>query len=71
MRPEAMLICNIANLPKHAMFVLVAVASLHLHRRVALFLLPLFVALVVDDFVAILVWVEFVMLVILVVLFRC
>ena len=68
-RPEAMLICNVANLPEHAVLVLVAVAALDLHGRVALFLLPLLVAFVINHFVAVFVRVELVMLVVLVVLF--
>lgn len=63
MGPETMLIGNVANLPKHAMLVLVAVAALHLHGVVALFLFPLFISLVVDYFVAVLVWVVFVLFV--------
>lgn len=69
MGPEAVLVGDVANLPEHSVLVLVAVASLHLHGGVALLLFPLLVALVVDHFVAVLVWVELVMLVILVVLF--
>lgn len=65
-----MLIGNIANLPKHSMFVLVAVASLDLHRVVAFLLFPLLVSLVIDHFVAILVRVEFVVFMILVMLLR-
>lgn len=68
--PEAVLISNVANLPEHSVLVLVAVAALHLMGRVALLLFPLFVALVVDDFVAVLVRVELVVLVILVVLYK-
>lgn len=66
--PEAVLISNVANLPEHSVLVLVTIASLHLMRSVALLLFPLFVSLVIDDFVSILVWVELVVLVILVVL---
>ena len=68
MGPEAMLICDIANLPEHSGLVLVAVASLHLHWRVALLLFPLLVALVINHLVAILVRVEFMVLVVLMVL---
>ena len=66
--PEAVLISNVANLPEHAVFVLIAVAALHLVWRVALLLFPLLVAFVVYDFVSIFVWIELVMLVVLMVL---
>lgn len=69
MGPEAVLICYVANLPKHAVLVLVTIASLHLHRVVALFLFPLFVSLVIDNLVSIFVWVVFVMFMILMMLF--
>lgn len=68
MGAEAVLVGNIANLSEHSRLVLVAVAALHLHRRVALLLLPLLVSLVIDDFVAVLVRIELVVLVVLMVL---
>lgn len=68
MGPEAVLIGNIANLPKHAVFVLVTVASFHLMWVVALLLFPLFVSLVINHFVAILVWIEFVLVLFMVML---
>lgn len=60
MRPEAVLVGDVANLPVQSVFVFVTVGALHLHRVMALLLLPLFVALVVDDFVAVLVRMELV-----------
>jgi hypothetical protein len=66
--PEAVLISDVANLPEHSVLVLVTVASLHFVGCVALLLFPLFVTFVIDDFVAIFVWIEFVVLVILMVL---
>lgn len=70
MCPEAVLIGNVANLPKHAMFVLVAVATFNLHWMVAFLLFPLFVTLVINYFVTILVWIEFVMLMIIMMLYK-
>ena len=69
MRAEAMFVCNVANLPKHAVFVFVTVATLNLVRVVALLLFPLLVSLVINNLVAILIWIKLVMLVILMMLF--
>lgn len=66
MGPETMLIGDIANLPEHAVFVFESIASLDLVRVVAFLLLPLFVALVVNHFVAVLVWIELVLVLVVV-----
>lgn len=57
-----MFICDVTDLPKHAMFVLVTIASFDLMRVMAFFLLPLFVTLVINHLVAVLVGVEFVLM---------
>lgn len=59
MGPEAVFIGDIANLPEHAVFVFVAIASLNLMRMMAFFLFPLFVSFVIDHFIAVLVGIEF------------
>lgn len=68
MGAESMLICYIANLSKHSVLVLVSVAAFHFMRMMTLLLLPLFVTFVVDNFVSILVGVEFVVFVVFVML---
>lgn len=61
MGPETVLICYVANLPEKSMLVLVTVAAFNLMWMMALLLLPLLVAFVIDDFVSIFVRVELVM----------
>ena len=68
MCPEAMLIGNVANLPKHAVLVFVAIATLDFHWMVALLLFPLLVALVIYYFVAVFVRIILVMLMVLMML---
>lgn len=63
-----MFVCNVANLPEHAVLVFVSIAAFHFMWVVALLLLPLLVTFVVDHFVSIFVGVEFMMLMVLVVL---
>lgn len=71
MSPEAVLVCNVANLPKHAMLVLVSIAAFHLMWVMALLLFPLFVTFVIDHFVTVLVWVKLMVFVILMMLYEC
>lgn len=66
MSTESVLVGNVADFSEHTVLVLVSVAPLHLLWVVALLLLPLLVTFVVDDFVAILVWVELVLVLLVV-----
>lgn len=68
MGPEAMFICDVANLPEHAMLVLVTIAALHLHWVVTFLLLPLLVAFVINHLVAVFVGVVFVFVMLLMML---
>lgn len=58
--PKTVLVCNVANLPEHAVLVLVTIGALDLVRAMAFLLFPLLVSLMVNDFVTVFVRMELV-----------
>lgn len=65
MGAKAVLVGDVADLSEQSVLILVTVTALHFMRMMTLLVLPLFVALVVDNFITVLVRVEFVLLVLL------
>lgn len=70
MGSESVLVGDVADLSEEAVLVFVAVTSFHFVRVVALLMLPLLVALVVNNLVAVFVRLEFVVLLLVVMLKR-